>query len=203
MLHDRTTGVELEHRRPRAFHSGRGKRLPEIEHLGSADGAQLAPSTELVEAVERQHGGAADEHDDLDRVVVGHRAHAADHGVEAGQHHDENRADPETVDDVAADGDLQFRQEGAEHDATGKDADRDLRHDEREDRNDREHVARTGGESPFEKFGHREHHRTHVERHKHPGQHQQAPGVQLVVGEGDAVLGARTGEADDVLGADV
>ena len=42
-----------------------------------------------------------------------------------------------------------------------------------------------------------------VERHEHPGQHQQAPGVQFVVGHRHAVLGARAGQPDHVLRADV
>ena len=42
-----------------------------------------------------------------------------------------------------------------------------------------------------------------VERHHHPAEHQQAPGVQLVVGHGHAALGARAGQAHQVLRADV
>ena len=45
--------------------------------------------------------------------------------------------------------------------------------------------------------------RAHVERHQHPAEHQQAPGVQLVVGQRDAAGRARAGQADEVLGADV
>ncbi len=98
---------------------------------------------------------------------------------------------------------LHFRQQGAEHHAAGEDADRDFRQDEGDDRHDRQHVARLGGEAAFEELRHGEHQRAHVERHEHPGQHQQAPGVQFIMGHRHAVLGAGTGQADDVLGADV
>ncbi len=48
-----------------------------------------------------------------------------------------------------------------------------------------------------------EHFRPHVERHHHPPQHQEAPGVQLVVGHGHAVRRPRPGQPHEVLGADV
>ena len=70
-------------------------------------------------------------------------------------------------------------------------------------RDDRQHVAARHREAPLEELRHREDERAHVERHEHPGEHEQTPGVQLVVRQRHAVLGARAGQADDVLGADV
>ena len=67
-----------------------------------------------------------------------------------------------------------------------------------------ESTQRAGGrEAPLEELRHREDLRPDVERHEHPAQHQQAPGVQLVVGHGHAARCARAGQADQVLRADV
>ena len=99
--------------------------------------------------------------------------------------------------------DLQFREQRAEDHAAGEDADRDLRDDERDDRNDREDVAGTGAEAALEKLRHGEDLRAHVEGNEDPGENEQAPGVQFVVRQRDAAGRARSGEADDVLRADV
>ena len=104
--------------------------------------AQLAPAAEVVEAVEGQEAGADDQDDHLDRVVVGDRAHAAERGVEPGEDDHEDGADPEASRWIGAEVELELGQQGAEHDAAREDAHRDLGDDERDDRDDREHVAR-------------------------------------------------------------
>ncbi len=127
-------GILLQHRRPGAFDAGRNQRLPEVEHVGTAERRAVTPQPpSLMQAVDRQQRRADDQDDDLDGVVVGHRAHAAEHRVETGQHDDQHRADPEAVDHDAADGDLHLRQQRAEHHAAGENADGDLRDDERDD----------------------------------------------------------------------
>ena len=161
------------------------------------------PAAEEVEAVEGERRRADDQHDHLHRVVVGDRAHPAERGVEPGQHDHQHRADPEGVEVERAEVERELRQQRPEHHAAREDADGDLGHDERDDRDDRQHVARLLVEAPLQELRHREDLRAHVERHEHPRQHQQAPGVQLVVRERDTVGRAGSGEADDVLGADV
>ena len=165
--------------------------------------AQFGPAAQLVQAVEGQQGRAADEDDDLDGVVVGDGAHAAQGGVEAGERDHSTEPIQKLLMLNAAEVEVDFRQQRREHDAARKDAHGDLRHDERDERDDGQHVARAGGEAPFEKLRHGEDQRAGVERHEHPRQHQQAPGVQLVMRHRHAVLGARAGQADDVLRADV
>ncbi len=98
---------------------------------------------------------------------------------------------------------MHFRQQRREHDPAREDAHRDLRHDECDERNDREHVARVVREAPFEELRHGEDQRARVERHEHPGQHQQAPRVQFVMRHRHAVLRARPGQPDDVLRSDI
>ena len=132
----------------------------------------------LCQAIEGQQGRAADEHEDLDGVVVGHGAHAAQGRVEARQRNHRHRADPEAVDLDPAQRQVHFRQQRREHDAPGENAHRDLRHDERDERHDGQDVARAGGEAPFEELRHGEDQRAGIERHEHPRQHEQAPGVQ-------------------------
>jgi hypothetical protein len=55
----------------------------------------------------------------------------------------------------------------------------------------------------FEELGCREHLGAQVERREHPAEHQYQPGMQLPVGEGHARACARTGETNEVLGADI
>jgi hypothetical protein len=51
-----------------------------------------------------------------------------------------------------------------------------------------DNTQRLGGiKTPLEKLGHGEHPGPHVERHQHPPQHQQAPGVQFVVSHGHTI----------------
>ena len=55
----------------------------------------------------------------------------------------------------------------------------------------------------FEEFRHRKDEAPGVEWNENPAQNEQAPGVQFVVGHGDAVLGTRPGKTDEVFGADI
>ena len=145
------------------------------------------------------------DHEDqrLDRFGVGDRAHAAEHRVDAGQDDDQHRPDPEAVQHDAAERQLHAGEQRAEDDAAGEDADRDLRDHVGDQRHQRQDPARRGREAPLEELRHRVDARPDVERHQHPAEHQQAPGVQLVVCERDTAGGAGTGEADEVLRADV
>ena len=94
-------------------------------------------------------------------------------------------------------------QQRAEHDAAREDADRDLGDHVGDQRDQRQDPARRRREAPLEELRHRVDARPDVERHQHPAEHQQAPGVQLVVRERDAAGGAGAGQADEVLRADV
>ena len=123
--------------------------------------------------------------------------------VQAGQHDHEHRADPEAVEDRAADLNLHLGQQRAEHDAAGEDADRDLRQHVRDQRDHRQHPARRRRKAALEELRHREDARPHVERHQHPAEHEQAPGVQLVVRQRHAARRPGAGQADEVLRADV
>ena len=146
----------------------------------------------------------SDEHRRLHRFGVGHRAHAAEHRVEPGEHDDRHRSDPEAVERQSGDGrDRQTGQQDAEHDAAGEDADRHLGEHVGDERDQRQHPARRRREAALEELGHRVDARAHVEGHHHPAEHQQAPRVQLEVRQRHAARGARAGEADEVLGADV
>ena len=97
----------------------------------------------------------------------------------------------------------QAGQQHAEHDAAREDADRDLGDHVGDQRDQRQDPARRRREAPLEELRHRVDARPDVERHQHPAEHQQAPGVQLVVRERDAAGGAGAGQADEVLRADV
>ena len=121
----------LKHRRPGRFHPRRDQRLPEIEHVRAAEPAAVRPSRpSWIKPIDRQQRRAEDEHDDLDGVVVSHGAHAAEHGVKAGQRDDQDGADPEAVDAQAQQVEVHLRQQGAEHHAAGENAHGDLGDDE-------------------------------------------------------------------------
>ena len=112
--------VRLEDGQPRGLLARGGDRLPEVEHLGSAEVPQLGPTAEPVQPVEGQAGRAPDEHDHLDGVVVDHRPHAPEERVEAGQQDDRNGADPEAVDRGAAHREVHLGQQRREHDPPAK-----------------------------------------------------------------------------------
>ena len=139
----------------------------------------------------------------LHRLGVGDRAHAAEDGVEAGQEHHRQGADPEAVELPAEQVHPPLGDERAEHDAAREDAHRDLGQDVGHQGDDGEHPARGRREAPLEELGHRVHARPHVEGHHHPAEDEQAPGVQLVVGHRDTARGARARQAHEVLGPDV
>ena len=98
---------------------------------------------------------------------------------------------------------VEIGQEDAEDDAAGEDADRHLGQHVGHERDERQ--DRPGGrrEAPLQELGHGEDLRAHVERHHDPAQDEQAPGVELVMGHGDAVGRARAGQADEVLRPDI
>ena len=187
------------HRSPGPFHSGRHERLPEVEHLRTAESAELAPAAQCMQSEHSDQQRTKHQDARLHGLRVGHRPQAAENRVEAGQHDHQNRADPETVERANP----HLRQQHLEHDATGKNAHRHLRDDVGDQRNQRQHPAAGRIEAPFEKLRHREHLRPHVERHEHPRQHQQAPGMQLVMRHGHAVGRTRPGQAHQVLRTDV
>ena len=192
-----TTGAQV------LIDARRREGLPEVEHLRAAERLEVVPAAQLVEAVEGQQGGAADQDRHLNRVVVRHGAHAAESRVEAREQDDDDGADPEAIDEVPANRELHLRHQRGEDDAAGEDADGDLGDDEGDQRDDGEHVAGAFREALLEELRHRVDQRARVEGDEDPGQDQQAPGVKLVVGQRDTVTGARSGQADDVLGADV
>jgi hypothetical protein len=202
-LLDDVAGALDDHGRPGAGLAGRNQRLPEIEHVGAAYVAKLAPATQLDHAVDREQSRAADEDHHLHRVVIGHRAHAAEHGVKAGEHDHQHGADPEAVDIQARDVDSHLGKERAEDHASGEDAYCDLGDDEGDDGDDREHVTRLDAEAALEELRHGENLRPHVERHEDPSQQEQAPGVQLIVRHGDAAGGAGAGQTHHMFRSDV
>ena len=161
------------------------------------------PSSEFVEAVEREERGTEDQDAYLHRVVVGYRAHPSERCVQAGEDDDKDRADPETVNRIARDVQLHFREQRAEDHSSGEDADGNFRDDEGDDGDDGKNVARFRAEALFEEFRHGENHGAHVKRHEYPSEHQQAPGMEFVVREGDAAGGACAGQSDNVLRANV
>src|ERR1022692_1451054 len=203
LLDDLADGVGLNHRRPGTLYTGGDERLPEVEHIGAAQAAQLVPASQADQAVGGQQERAEDEDRDLHGVVVSHGAHAAQRGVKAGEHDHQHRADPKAVDNDAADMDGHLREQRAEDDAAGEDADRDFGDDESDYGDDGEDVTGLLVEAAHQEFRHGEDHGAHVERHEDPAQHQQGPGVQLVVRHGDAAGGAGAGQPHDVLRADV
>src|SRR5207247_2468531 len=82
--------------------------------------AELTPSAETNQAVAGQQGGTGDQDSDLDRIVVGHGAHAAQGCVEPGEHDNEHGANPEAVDGRAADVQTQLGKESGEDHAAGR-----------------------------------------------------------------------------------
>src|SRR6266581_8548807 len=201
--HDLACGVGLHDRGPSALDAGGNQRLPEIEHVRAAPVAELTPSAETNQAVAGQERGAGDQNSDLDRIVVGHGAHAAQGCVEPGEHDNEHGADPEAVDGGAADVQAQLGKESAEDHAAGEDPNRDFGNHKGDERNDRKDVTRMHAEAALQEFGHGEDHGAHVEGYEDPGQNQEAPGVQFVVGHGHAAGRAGTRKADDVFGSDI
>jgi hypothetical protein len=111
-----TQGPQVEHRRPR--------------HL-----AQDVPSAENPEAEEGHEEGADDEDHGLDGRGVGHRPHPAEDGVDAGQHHNQDGADPEAVEAHEVD----VGNEHREDDAPCEDADCQLGEDVGHERDARQH----------------------------------------------------------------
>ena len=90
----------LLHRRPGALDAGRDERLPEVEHVGVAAPREARSSRRACCSPKTVSSSGADDEDErLQRLGVGHRAHAAEHRVEPGQHDDRDRADPEGVED--------------------------------------------------------------------------------------------------------
>ena len=165
--------------------------------------AELLPPAKLDQTVGGQQGGTGNEDHDLDGVVVGHGAHAAESGVKAGEHDDENGADPETVDRGSRDIQAHLRKQRGEDHSAGENADGDLGDDEGDQGDDGENVAGFHAKAALEELRHGEDHRAHVKRHKDPRQNQKAPGVQFVVGHGHAAGGTGTREADDVFRSDI
>ena len=65
--------------------------MPQTVRTGSSQ-----PPSALQSVDGHQHR-TDDQNDGLQRLGVGHRPHAAQHGVQAGQDDHQHRADPETV----------------------------------------------------------------------------------------------------------
>src|ERR1039458_10685436 len=141
LLDDLADGVGLNHRRPGTLYTGGDERLPEVEHIGAAQAAQLVPASQADQAVGGQQERAEDEDRDLHGVVVSHGTHAAQRGVKAGEHDHQHRADPKAVDNDAADIDGHLREQRAEDDAAGEDTDRDFGDDESDYGDDGEDVT--------------------------------------------------------------
>ena len=97
----------------------------------------------------------------------------------------------------------QVGQHRREHDAACKDAHGNLRQDVAHHGHERQHPPRCAGEPALEELGRREYSGAQVERHQHPAEHQQAPGVQLIVGQRDPAGRACSRESDEVLRPDV
>ncbi len=186
-------------RRPRGLDSLGNQRLPQIEHLGTANGPQFGPPSERLQAEERHQHGPQHKHQGLQGLGVGHRAQTAQHGVGTREHDHQDGANPEAVQRS----DSHVRQQDGEHDPARKDAHRDLGHDVGDQRDHRQHPAAGGIEPPFQELGHGEDLRPHVERDQHPPQNQQTPRVQFVMGHRHAVGGAGARQADQMLRADV
>ena len=81
LFHNMPRGICFDHRGPCALHTCRNQRFPQIEHVGTAPVAEFAPSTQLMQAIERQRCGAHNQNEDLDGIVVRHRPHAAKNRV--------------------------------------------------------------------------------------------------------------------------
>ena len=200
---DLARGVGLHDRGPSALDAGGDERLPEIEHIRAAPVAELTPSAETNQAVAGQQRGAGDQDGDLDGIVVSHGAHAAQGCVESGEHDNEHGADPEAVDGGAADVQTQLGKESAEDHAAGEDPNGDFGNHKGDERNDRKDVTRMHAEAALQELGHGEDHGAHVEGYEDPGQNQEAPGVQFVVGHGHAAGRAGTRKADDMFRSDI
>ena len=85
------------------------------------------------------------ENDRLQRLGVGHRAHAAEDRIQASQH-DHSTEPIQKLSTSAAELQTRLRQQRAEDDAAGEDADGDLGDDVGNQRDDRQHVPRASGE---------------------------------------------------------
>ena len=168
------------------------ERLPHVEQVAAHRGAQLAPAADLREPEDGDRGRPAYEDERLQRLGIDHRPQAAEHGVDAGQHDHRGGAGPE----VEAHQPLQ-------HHAARVDGHRHLGEDVAHEHDHRQEPAAAAVVAALEKLGHREDAAPQVERHEHPAEEQDDPGVQLVVPQHHAGAGPRAGEADDVLGADV
>ena len=141
-------GIEFLHRRPRGHLPAGTSGFQRLNMSEPQMRLEFVPAAQLDEAVNGQQGRAGDQDDNLNGVVVGHGAHAAEHGVKPGQHDDRDRSRSRSCRGGRAQVQPQLRQQGAEHHAAGEDADGDLGDDEGEQRGDGKHVARVGAESP-------------------------------------------------------
>ena len=186
-------------RRPGPLDAVGHEGFPQVEHVRAGDAPQLAPAAEGLQAEVGHQGRADDEDEGLDGLGVGDRLEAAEDRVEAGDEDDQDGADPEAVEAEP----VQVGQQDAEDDPAGVDADGHLGQNVGDEGDERQGRPGRRREAALQELGHGEDLGAHVERHEHPGQHEQAPGVELVVGHGHTVGRAGPGQADEVLGADV
>ena len=161
------------------------------------------PAAEPRQPVRREETRSHDEDERLQGVGVRDRPHPAEHRVEPGEQHDRHGADPEAVERGASDVQPHLGQEGREDDPPCEDRDRELGEHVRREGDHRQHPASGRGEAPPQKLRHRVHQRARIERDEDPSQHEQAPGMQLVVGQRHAAGGARAREPHDVLRPDI
>ncbi len=195
--------VRLQHRRPGPVHPLRNDRLPQVEEIGIEGLPESSPAPESRQPEPGQEPRAHHQHQRLQRLGVGDRAHSARDGVDPGEHDHDQGAHPEAVQEPRAELQLHVREQRREDHPAREDPHRDLGQHVAHQRDQREHPARGGRETALQELGHGVDARPHEERDEHPGEHEQAPRVQLVVRQGDPVGGARPREADQVLGADV
>ena len=196
-------GIDFLHWGPGTLSANGNDGLPEVEHIRGQRVFQAFPSAHLVKPEEGHQQRTSDEHHHLDRLGVGHRAHATQRGVETGQEQEREASHPEAVQVDEAQVQVHFREKEAEHHATGEDAHGHLGEHVEHQRHQREGQARGRAEPLLQEFRHGVDAGAHIEGHQHPGQHQQTPGVQLIVRHGHAIGGARTRQSHHVLRANV
>lgn len=98
---------------------------------------------------------------------------------------------------------MNLREEDAEDDPARENSDGHLGQDVGDERDQGKNRPGGRGEPSLQELRHGEDHRPRIERHHDPAEHEETPGVQLVMGHGDAVGRAGSGQPDQVFRPDV
>ena len=200
LLHDDLVGAPVpdaqddgaEDRAGPGIHGVAG-RLHHVEELGWERRTEAGEAPDLLQPDQREQRRTGDEDERLDEIRVDHRRQSPRDRVDAGGRHEQHGG-----------GEVVPAEHFTDENAAREERHRDLGEDVGEERDPREVPPRAAAEAPLQEFGHRVDAAGEVVRHEEPGQQEQADARGPFVGaHRQAGGGARAGQADEVLAADV